>query len=823
MSQKANLIKTNFSAGEISPYMGGRVDVNRYANGAELIENFIVRPQGPVVRRMGTQFLGAVMNPDWNIRLVEFQTPTDDVYILEFGDFFMRVWKNHQLVMSGGSPLMLSTPYSHLELDKLSWSQSAAVLYLAHPNSLPYSVRFQNGVFSTAATPTEDGPYRATLPSDKDTTLKVTSYTHEALLSTTGNSFVPGDVGKYVEFWKDGVLMVGLIKTYYTAQNVLIEPKYNTIDMNKLDKTAVITFASSEVRSSKAIWSTETEYTFIKVGSSWYFMTTHQDLPQNVGTAPNSYSADVMRTTGSALAVVALVGNVSVYSESIRGYITSTNNLFTSSDVGRHIRLNLTSRSVWAHIVSVDSAKLVEVIFGNRIPSDPRDGTKLLQDGTTNIWKLGAWYDGNFPSIVTFHQNRLVYCATALEPNRFWLSESDDYKSFATTNIYNEVLDSSAINAGISSGLVNKIVWAQSGPVLLMGTLGEEVQVKASSIAEPLTPTNMQLSTQTSYGSLDNTRALKIGSSTIFIEQHGFRVREMVYSFEIDSFTASDTTVVSEHIFYKHVSARESTYQRVPSSLIWFRCDDGKLVTLTFEKDQQVYAWSNSSLGGNGQVLSICSTPYKDKKQDEVYMVVQREIDGNIVKYIEVLSPEFRPTSPTDLDGMIYLDCSKSYSGVATSTITGLTHLIGQTVSILANGAIHPDRVVDGAGQITLDYPATAVVVGYPYRSVIHTLPESTGSPFGTALGKNKKITRVDLQVLDTLGLKYGRTLDSLGYPVSFRETQGNMGEPPQLYSGFVELTDDSGYNKDGQFYIVQDQPYPCNILSVMPIIRVNE
>jgi hypothetical protein len=293
-----------------------------------------------------------------------------------------------------------------------------------------------------------------------------------------------------------------------------------------------------------------------------------------------------------------------------------------------------------------------------------------------------------------------------------------------------------------------------------------------------------------------------------------------MYSFEIDSFTANDLTIVSEHILRQNGSASSMAFQQVPYGIIWVLCTNGKLVSFTYEKEHQVFAWANHELTG-AEVESISVIPSNDLR-DDLYLIVKRTINGSVKRYIEWLSAPFQPTSSTDYSGMSFLDSCKCYSGAATSIISGLNHLEGKTVSVIANHAIHPDCVVN-AGQITLQYPATDVCVGINYTSTVKTLGEEGGSLFGTSHGKLKKIVRVDAQLLNSVGLKYGLTLPDLNSPMSFASSTPVHGSPPELFTGFKELRSDSGFDKNPQFYIVQDQPYPLNILSLAQIVVVNE
>jgi hypothetical protein len=832
MSNAVNTIQTNFSSGELSPLMNGRVDVTKYQNGAAQIENFVVKPQGPLARRMGTIYLGEVEDSSRYTRIIPFKFSESQVYIIELGHNVLRIWKNKALLLSGGNPIEVVSPYPSTATQAVHYTQSADVVYFTHPSYPPYRLlRYSDTNWVMEVANFEDGPYRVTKPTDIDNKLWLTNIVSTAKITSTVAEFVLGDVNSLIEFWYQGSLMLGKITAFIDTKTVTIEPYFNTVDSTTIDSTAAISLAwgtPAYVYSNKAIWSQDVENSYIKVlGLYWMLMTTHCPNPITITGPPgtNTFSADVMFTTSTVapLSVKATTGLLALTDELITATLNTTVDLFTAvQDIGRHFRMALGTKQVWGWVTAITSAKVATVRLGNTVPRDSRSGITYLDNATTNNWKYGAWYTGNYPSSVVFHQGRLVMASSPLEPNRIWMSYADDYTSFATTNLNSEVLDSSAINIGIASGEVNNVLWLQSGPVLMVGTTGEEFQVKPSGTSDALTPTNLSVVAQTSYGSASQSRPIKIGPSTIFIEQHGQKCRELIYSFEIDSFTAADVTIVSEHILRNHTAALDLVYQQVPNSLIWLMCVDGKLVSLTYEKEQEVFAWANHTLGGNGFVESVAVLSNVAIHQDELYLVVRRTINGATKRYLEVLAPDYYPISETDKNGMVYLDCCTVMTGEGMEDITGLSHLEGEAVSVLADdGNLYTLTVT--SGTITLPKNAQKAIIGYPFTSLVKTLPKDLTTPAGTSQGKLKKLVRLDIQLLNSIGLKYGRTLTTLSVPKSFREMEFIMGVSTNLFTGFVQLTDDTGYNKDGQFFLVQDQPYPLTISAVMPILKVNE
>ena len=157
---RTTLALTSFVSGELGAKLDGRTDFNKYATGAKTLENFLVHPQGSATRRVGTQFIAEVKNSAAKTRLIPFEFSTVQTYVLEFGNQYMRVYKDKGQVQSGGSAFEISTPYLTAELFDIKFSQSADVMYICHPN---HSARKLSRTGHTAWTLTEidftDGPY----------------------------------------------------------------------------------------------------------------------------------------------------------------------------------------------------------------------------------------------------------------------------------------------------------------------------------------------------------------------------------------------------------------------------------------------------------------------------------------------------------------------------------------------------------------------------------------------------------------------------------------------------------------------------------------
>jgi hypothetical protein len=222
---------------------------------------------------------------------------------------------------------------------------------------------------------------------------------------------------------------------------------------------------------------------------------------------------------------------------------------------------------------------------------------------------------------------------------------------------------------------------------------------------------------------------------------------------------------------------------------------------------------------GNAVVESVASIS-GELNEDELWVIVKRTINGATKRYIECFAQfDFDETTPTDFR---FLDSHLTYSGSATTTLSGLDHLEGQTVSILADGATHPNKVVS-SGSITLDRNTEKAVVGLSYDSVLQTMRIEGGAAEGTSQGKTKRISKVVLRLFETVGVKVGPSLDNLE-AIPFRTSSDPMDTPVSTFiAGDKEIEFNDDFNSDGFIFIKQDQALPCSILAIYPTLVTSD
>jgi len=661
---RTTLALTSFVSGEFGNKLTGRTDFEKYQSATKKLENFLIHPQGAATRRVGTQYIASVKTSSNKTRLIPFEFSTTQTYILEFGNNYIRFFKDKGQILSGGSPYEISTPYLTAELFDIKFAQSADVMYLVHPNHETMKLsRTGHTSWSLDEIEFTDGPYLAT--------------------NSTSTTMTPG------------------------------------------------------------------------------------------------------ATTGTGIT------------------LTASGNVFVSTDVGRLINFS----NGYAKITAYSSATSVTIDI-----KDDFDNTSA-----TANWKLGAFSDTTgHPSCVSFYEQRLVFAATTSEPQTIFFSKAGDYENMtAGTNADDAMIYTIAANQ------VNVIRYLKAQRTLVIGTTAAEYTVSADGTDASITPTNITIKRQSSYGSA-NVDAVAAGNAILFLQKAKRKIRELAYNFDSDSYVAPDLTILNDTVTQSGIVQME--WQQEPDNILWCVREDGQLAGLTYQRSENVVSWHRHILGGafgsgNAVVESIASIS-GELNEDELWVIVKRTVNGATVRYIECFSDfDFDETVAEDFK---FLDSHLTYSGSATTTLSGLSHLEGQTVSILADGSVHANKVVS-SGAITLDRSVTKACVGLSYDSVLQTMRIEGGAAEGTSQGKIKRISKVVLRLFETVGVKVGPSLSNLEV-VPFRTTSSNLSAPVDtLIEGDKEIEFNDDYNSDGHIFIKQDQPLPASILAIYPTLVTND
>ena len=485
---------------------------------------------------------------------------------------------------------------------------------------------------------------------------------------------------------------------------------------------------------------------------------------------------------------------------------TASASTFASTDVDRLIRF----RDGHAKVTGFTSATVVTVEI-------------LVDTGSASAstdWSLGAFSDTTgHPSCVSFFEQRLAFAATLSQPQTVFFSKSGDYENM-DANIGGTVADDDAIIYTIASNQVNAIRFMAAGRTLIIGTAGGEFTVSGGGDNDAVTPTNILIKKQSNHGAA-NIDAVAVANATLFVQRAKRKIRELAYNFDVDGYVAPDLTILAEHITDGGIV--EMAYQEEPLAIIWCVRNDGELVALTYQREQQVVAWHRHVFGGAfGSSKAVCESVAvipTDDNEYELYMIIKRTINGATKRYVEFLNTfDFDESDNTSFN---FLDSQLSYSGSAATTISGLSHLEGQTVSILADGATHPDKTVS-SGSITLDRSATKVKVGLGYTSLLKTMRIDAGAQNGTSQAKTKRIYEVTARLFESVGVEIGPDLNNMER-VPFRTSADPMDKGIPAFTGDKEVEFRGDYDTDGFMIVRQTQPLPLTILSLYPRLVTND
>ncbi len=427
---------------------------------------------------------------------------------------------------------------------------------------------------------------------------------------------------------------------------------------------------------------------------------------------------------------------------------------------------------------------------------------KVSQTTTTIRWAEGAWSGvRGFPAAVGLFEERVIYGGTSNNPNRLWLSEIGRFNDFEAGT-----KDSDSFQLDLSS--TNIIKWISALEALIVGDGGDEFRIRSSQLDQALTPLDFSIRKQSSHGSAA-LQAPEVGSVLLFVDSVSRKVREFVFSDAEQKFLAPDLTALAENITTSGIV--NFAYQKNPDSLLWCVLDNGNLLSLSYEREQNVVAWALHPM--DGLVQSVAVIPAA--KEDEVWISIVRSVDGETKVYIEQFQSRVLDIRK---ENSYFVDSGIIYTSILTSTISELDHLEGRVVSILADGEVIDNQRVSGA-QITLSTPARNVRVGLPYISKAIPMRLDMNLPDGTTAGSIKKIAEVAFSVHNTLNMQYGAS-DTELFPINWEDARWkNTSEIEGLFTGMVVVETDGGFDIEDDLVLSQADPLPCTIRAIIPRI----
>ena len=814
--------QTNFTAGELSPKLHGQIDFKKYNNGVETLKNMVVFPQGGATRRYGTRFVCEVKNSANTTRLIPFEFNIEQTYILEFGNQYIRFYKDNGQI--------------------------------------------------TEATKAISGITKA----------------NPAVVTTATHGYSNGD-----HIWINDVGgMTELNGRRFTIANVTS----TTFELSGVDSSNYTTYTSGGTAAK--VYEIATEYTsaqlaelqFAQSADVMYIVHESHEPTKLTRTGHTSWSiTDVDFEKGPYLDenTTSTTLTASATTVGTGRTLTASDDLFASTDVGRLFKLGTGHGKITGF---TDATQVtVEVLVA------------LTSNGSTT-WSLGAYSDTTgFPRAVSFFEQRLVFAGSTSYPQTIWGSQSGLYENFDEGDA--EAAD--AFIYTIAANRVNAIRWLAPSKDLMVGTAGSEFKVSRPT-GEPLQPDNINIQQQTSYG-VYPLRPIQIGNLILFVQRQQRKVRQLYYRFEDDAYTAPDMTILAEHITEGGIT--EVDYAQEPDAIYWAIRSDGVLLGMTFNREEDVVAWHQHTIGGKTGTATVTVTDYaniptgsriiltksngtkvtftseasgasapsetngwrpntnndttadniytainahadftvanpaanvvtitetnpqavgfltvettdstrlaatsegiaKAKSvasipeggEDQVWVIVERVINGSTVQYVEYLD------STSNMDSYLTGTINSS-----STSVTSLDHLEGQKVQILIGDAVYPSQTVtDGAVSVNIpsELSSKTINVGLGFVSTLKTLRVEAGGQAGTSQGRKKRYNEVMVRLLNTVGVTIN------GDQLPFRTSSTPMGTNIPQFTGDKRVTN-LGWDRDGQITVEQTQPLPMTILGI--------
>ena len=407
---------------------------------------------------------------------------------------------------------------------------------------------------------------------------------------------------------------------------------------------------------------------------------------------------------------------------------------------------------------------------------------------------------GDYPSAVTYYEQRRCFAGTYTRPQMIWMTRSGTESDMSYTL---PSKDDNRIKFRIAALEASRVLHLV--PLSQLIALTESTEFRVTSVnSDALTPTSISVKPQ-AYVGCSEVQPLISNSSMVYVASRGGHVREMGYNWQAGGFTTGDLSIRAAHLF-EDDRVIDMAQSKAPVPTIWCVMDNGSLLGLTYLPEQNIAAWHRHDTK-HGAFESVAVVP--EGEEDALYAVVRREINGQTVRYIERMHKRYFE----DLQDAFYVDCGATYRGAETSTISGLTWLEGEEVAILANGKVLPNQVVTN-GKISLSEPATLVHVGLPIEADIQTLPTVLSLQDGSyGMGHMKNINEVWARVYKTSGFFAGPNFDELS---EYKQrTTENYGTPPELMDKEIALTLFARWSDTGAVCIRQPYPLPMTLVNI--------
>lgn len=404
---------------------------------------------------------------------------------------------------------------------------------------------------------------------------------------------------------------------------------------------------------------------------------------------------------------------------------------------------------------------------------------------------------GDYPQAIAYFEQRRFFAGTVNLPLNVWGTKvgTDNDMSYTLPSSDDDRIRFRMVSQQ-AGGIQHLVPISQ----FLVLTESGEFRLKAADGAA-MSASGVSAAQQSNVGS-DDVTPLVVNNVCVYSAKRGGHLRELGYNYNAGGFITQDLAVRASHMFVGNRIV-DMTLMQAPEQVLWASTRNGELYGVTYLPEQAINAWHRHIT--DGFVESVCAVSEDD--EDRLYLSVRRVVNGETKRYIE----RMRAFTYDSNAEAFFVDSGVTYSGTAAVTeISGLSHLEGKTVSVLADGAVQNRKVVTN-GKITLDHEAKTVQIGLPFTSRMKTLPMMVQLQDGSyGKGHSVNVNKVWLQVNQSSGVWAGPTFDKL---TEYKQrTNEPYGTAPEPVTGEIAVLTTPTWKSQGELCVEQKDPLPLRI-----------
>lgn len=948
---KRNVTKTSFNGGVQSPLLHGMIDAPKGASSFQASENMNVLKYGPATRRGASEFtspIHGITGVEPEVQLVPFNYNDEQAYILEFSGYTggrLRVYKDRGIVLDSDaartqSISAIAQPVGEIfnvtVADSSGYTSGRAVVFSGIDGATELNGQYasvQSKPNATTVAVSMSGSGIPTLPdfSTGTTTGTITEVYEISIPYSDSDMFDSDGTFKLDVRQYNDVMYIVHPDHHPKILTRAGDDDWSIVDAEMKTGPYLPTNADTQKKLDFTQWERGLDSGGTEIEGYWYCK-----VRTRIGDYSEEGDFDLFATTDVQAVDTRDLADGTIHASSVQGTATSGPGRYLTAFVPRYSYFPVSGAHaepkdfIWHHFRIAKYISATEAIIersdddrawpsqtSEEVGNPPDFRTRKFADWGAQEWALGAVSEtSGFPSVVEIHDGRLVIGKTTSEPDTLHLSEVGGYSTtgadFRTVDDDGQVYDDLGFNVNISGGNASPIQWVSSSSNgLLVGTYSSEGVISANDLGKGFVPGNVSYRRNTTVGS-KSIQPLMLDQSTLFVSRTGRRVHEMVYDISTTGQQAKDLTERAEHVTKTGIV--DIAFQREPIDTVWCVLSNGKLISFTFDKNNEIDAWTQHEIGGqftgsnlavnegkDSVVTSVAVIPSTDGSSDEVWISVNREGNKRVVATgakgasvvfpsVEILSNIYdedtgivdaryydgyisSSTTVTNLsvsstgsvapgtysdgdvvffsnivpDGTLTQDPDNQYyrydintftfksiygndldfgnsftadTQPTTTTFSGVERFFQKSLPIYVDGRdLGAQTIVAGSNTLANGAYGANITIGYPYTSYIE-LKNLEGSGLQNPdQGKVKRVTKIFLRLLNSLGLKHGDSAANLTEEQF--DSELDVSDFKDLVTGDFVFDFDGDYEKSGVIRLQGDGPYPLTIQSLVAEMEV--